>query len=93
MIAETGRLTDQRIELTDDQKEEIDRKLNELLNLGKPAVITFFEPDERKEGGRCTAAMGKLKQVDLLEGILVLDSGVKIPIRDILSVEEAEETE
>ena len=94
VIAETGRLTEERIELTEEQKDEIDRKLNELLELGKPALITFFEPDDRKAGGHYASASGRLKKVDTLEGILVLDGGDRIPIRDILSVEEEfEETE
>lgn len=92
VIADTERLTDQRIELTDDQKEEIDRKLNELLDLGKPAVITFFEPDERKEGGRYTVAAGKLKRVDPLEGLLIFEDGRKISVREILGIGEGTET-
>ena len=94
VITETGRLTEERIELTEEQKDEIDRKLNELIELGKPALITFFEPDEWKAGGHYVSASGRLKKVDPLEGILVLDGGDRIPIRDILSVEEEDkETE
>ena len=91
VITETWRLTEERIELTEEQKDEIDQKLNELIELGKPALITFFEPDERKADGHYVSASGRLKKVDPLEGILVLDGGDRIPIRDILSVEEEDE--
>ena len=91
VIAETGRLTEDRIELTDEQKDEIDRKLNELLDSGNPAVITFFEPDENKEGGRYSTVIAGLKRFDLMEEAVILDNGRKIPFRDLYQIEESEE--
>jgi hypothetical protein len=89
VIAETGRLTEDRIELTDEQKDEIDRKLNELLESGDPAVITFFEPDEKKDGGRYVSVRGKLKRYDIPEETVVLETGKRIPVRDLFRIEEA----
>ena len=68
VIAETGRLTGERVELTDERKEEIDRTLNELLDLGRPAVITYFEPDDRKDGGQYNVIAGVLKKDFLCSG-------------------------
>ena len=93
IIAETGRLTDSRIELTDERKDEIDRRLNELLESGNPAVITFFEPDEKKDGGRYVSVRGKLKRYDLLEEAVLLETGQRIPVRDLFRIEEASEAE
>ena len=90
VIAETGRMTDSRIELTDEQKDEIDRKLNELLENGEDAALTFFEPDSRKEGGRYVTVTGSIKRIDILEGVLRLNDGRGIPIRDILEIGETE---
>ncbi|MCD8005221.1 MAG: hypothetical protein LUE91_06155, partial [Oscillospiraceae bacterium] len=53
-VKETARLTDQRAELDDDMKEKLSERINLLQeNLAAaPAVeITYFIPDERKEGG------------------------------------------
>ena len=93
VIAETGRLTEDWIELTDEQKDEIDRKLKELLNSGDAAAITYFEPDSKKDGGQYVTVAGIIKQVDMLEGILILEDKSRIPIREILRIEDTEITE
>ena len=92
VIAETGRLTDARIELGDEQKDEIDRSLRDLLaDPDAVAEITVFEPDERKDGGRYRTIRGALRRYDAAEGVLLLRDGQKIPLDAILSVTEAEE--
>ena len=53
-IAETARLTDQRMELDEDTKAELDQRQAVLLeHIGEqPEItVTWFQPDERKEGG------------------------------------------
>jgi hypothetical protein len=88
VIAETGRLTDSRIELTDEQKDEIDRRLNELLQSGEPASFTYFIPDGKKDGGRIVTVTGSVRRLDPIEGIIVFESGEKIPVREILGIGE-----
>ena len=60
-VRETARLTDQRVELDESAKAELDRKLRLLLSLpGQPeASITYFRPDERKEGGAYETVTGR----------------------------------
>ena len=44
-IAETARLTDQRLEMSEDQQQEISRQLNMLQSRAKPdrtVTVTFF---------------------------------------------------
>ena len=50
-IQETARLTDQRVELTEEEKMLLDEKLRLLLDTGATGRITDFQPDEKKEGG------------------------------------------
>ena len=53
-IVETARLTDQKRELSEDQKQVISKALHDLQRRIKtdPGVtVTFFQPDERKSGG------------------------------------------
>ena len=91
VIAETGRQTQQKIELSDAQKDEIDRLLGELLRTGKPAAVTYFVPDEKKEGGRYAAVRGKIRRTDPAEGVIVLEDGLRIPVADVLDLTEAPE--
>ena len=54
-IQETARLTEQKMELDEDTKAELDRRQAILLEhiAEQPEVtVTWFQPDERKDGGR-----------------------------------------
>ena len=57
-VKETARLTDSHVELEDGQRERLDQRLSLLLkamgeNPGQEPVITvtYFKPDEKKDGG------------------------------------------
>lgn len=66
-IAETARLTDQRMELNEDAKVELDRRQAVLLeHIGEqPEVtVTWFRPDDRKEGGIYVTTVGRAKKID-----------------------------
>ena len=74
-IAETARLTDFQIELTDGAKAELNALLQSLAeNVRRcPEVrVTWFMPDERKSGGAYVTAMGCVKKVDPYREMLVL---------------------
>ena len=54
-IRETARLTEEQAELNEDKKEELNEKLQELMAHAEehPTVtVTYFKPDDRKEGGK-----------------------------------------
>ena len=89
-VAETARLTDSRIELTEDKKQLLDEKLHLLLDMADhpPAVrITRFIPDERKAGGSYEIITCKVASVDTFEGCVVLTDKRRIPIADISDIE------
>ena len=89
-IKETGRLTDRRIELTEDSRATLDRKQQLLLdNLADhPEVsVTYFVPDERKAGGAYITVTGNVKKVDDYQRLLILTDGTKIPLDEILDME------
>ena len=89
-IQETGRLTDQRIELTEDFRAVLDRKQQLLVeNLADhPEVsVTYFVPDERKAGGAYVTVTGRVKKVDDYQRLLLLTDGTKIPLDEILDME------
>lgn len=86
-IEETARLTDRKIELTEDEKNLLDEKLRLLLETGGEGVFTYYLPDERKDGGAYVTAEGAVKKVDPLKGRVVFANGTVIPIEDILEIE------
>lgn len=89
-VAETARLTDSRIELTEDKKQLLDEKLHLLLDMADhpPAVrITRFIPDARKAGGSYETVTCMVASVDTYEGCVVLKDKRRIPIADISDIE------
>lgn len=89
-VTETARTTDRRIELDENERQEIDRRLGILLaRLPEQTdiCITYFKPDERKSGGAYISAAGQIKKIDEYERCVVFFDGAVIPICDILCIE------
>lgn len=78
VIAEAGRLTDQKAVLEEDRLQELDRKLAILRKMLEsdttlPRVrITFFQPDEKKEGGKYITAEGLVRRIYDAERYILL---------------------
>ena len=88
-ISETSRLTEDRIELDNEEKRKIDIKLQELKNniSKKPKItITFFLPDIKKSGGEYKTVNGNLKNIDEYNQVLILEDKTKIPIKEIIEI-------
>ena len=82
-LAETARLTDQQIELSDDDKAVLDQKQRILLEHIKehPEIsVTWFQPDEKKDGGQYITTTGRLKRIDEFNQVLLLAGNIKIPL-------------
>ena len=89
-IKETGRLTNERIELDEEALTALDRKyqlLMEALDEAPEVTITYFQPDERKAGGRCVSATGAVKKVDDFERRITMQDGTRIPMDDVLIID------
>ena len=89
-IRERGRLTDSRAELSEDARALLDEKLRLLTQRrDEPAkaAVTCFRPYERKDGGAYVTITGRVKRVDAYAGLLVMQSGEKIPLEDIWDIE------
>lgn len=89
-IKKTARLTDQKIDLDDYEKEEINDKIQLITeHLGEDfeVVITYFQPDSRKAGGAYVDAVGIVKKIDEYDRVIILQDGKKIPIDDILDID------
>lgn len=91
-VRETARYTDEKIELTDEEKALLDVELQRLADsaASHPQVtLTYFRPDKRKSGGAYVTITGQVKKIDDLEGALILTGGVRILIEDILEIQQA----
>ena len=89
-IKETGRLTDERIELDEEALTVLDLKYQLLMDAFDkvPEVtITYFQPDERKAGGKYVSATGAVKKVDDFERLITMQDGTRIPMDDVLSID------
>ncbi len=77
-IDETARLTDEKIELAEDNRVELDRILNRLRSMMRlrPIVcITCFVADSRKHGGEYRCYRCRVDGIDEQERMLLLDNG------------------
>ena len=89
-VQETARLTDEKIELTEDEKAILDMRLQKLADeiSSQPKVtLTYFRPDKKKAGGAYLTVTGQLKKIDDYEGALILMGGERILIEDILEIQ------
>lgn len=89
-IKETGRLTDSIIELSEDCKEFLNRKLqliSEHIHEQPEITITYFHPDERKEGGSYQKITGNIKKIDEYHKCIIMLNGCRISINSIYEIE------
>ena len=89
-IEETGRLTEQPVELWEDARMELDRRQQILLDnaaLSPEVTVRYFCPDSRKEGGAYVTVSGRLKSVDSVNRVLHLQNGIGIPLSVIVELD------
>lgn len=88
-VKETARITEDRIELNEEQKNKLDKKLLKLENnisKNPRAIITYFVPDLKKSGGEYVTVVGNLKRIDRYRKVIILDNKKEIPIDEIIEL-------
>lgn len=88
-IKETARLTDERINLDEDEKAMLDAKLQEIkahLKERPQISITYFKPDGNKEGGSYEVICGRVKKIDEYEHQIVFEDGICVRIEDLVEI-------
>lgn len=89
-IAETARLTDARVELDEVRQSELNDRLQVIMARieENPLVtVTYFKPDERKDGGSYVQVNGHIKKVDTCGHMIVMMDGTRISMDEIYEIE------
>lgn len=89
-IAETARQTSPKIEMMEDDRQLMDRKLSILSSHleEEPTIsITFFQPDSRKSGGHYLTITGVVKSIRTNERVIIMKDRKKISIDAIIGLE------
>lgn len=88
-VAETARLTEEKPELSESRKAELDAVLQILLEriAERPeAVVTYFRPDGRKSGGARVTEKVRVRAIDPVRRALVTADRRELPLDDITDV-------
>lgn len=99
VIAETGRLTDRKIELSEHEKILLDQKLtlidDVIQDKHHPEItVVYFVPDYLKEGGEYEEYIGRVRQIDPIERTVVFladnsrSAGKTIRVDDIKEIHD-----
>ena len=97
VIAETARLTDRKVELSESEKILLDQKLtlidDVIQDKHHPEIsVVYFVPDYLKEGGEYEAYTGQVRKIDPIERTVVFlaangrSAGKTIRVDDITEI-------
>ncbi|MBA4700555.1 MAG: hypothetical protein H2212_14120 [Ruminococcus sp.] len=89
-IKETARLTDEKVELDEYMKDALNDRLQIIADRLKEhpeIVITYFQPDVKKNGGAYVTVSGRAKKIDEYKRVVVMSDGAVVPVDEIISIE------
>ena len=95
-VREAARVTEEKVELDESEKEQMNQILAELLEKyqGHPPVsLTCFCPDQHKSGGEYRTIKGKIKKIDHTRQKIYLEDQESIGLEQIVKIEEQKETD
>lgn len=88
-IEEAGRLTEGKVELGEEALNALNRRYWLLVDAlgGEPEVeITYFRPDDRKNGGAYLTVTGIVRKIDEYARLITMQDGTRIPMDDVLRI-------
>jgi len=93
-IRETARLTETLAEPDEGVRERLDQRLQRLLaeirenpHRAPEVRVTYFQPDEKKDGGSYVSVSGKLRRVDRVQRQILFSDGTVLPMDKLFSIE------
>lgn len=85
-VIETGRLTQNKIELDNEQKLSINNKLQYVLNTSEEVSLTYFVKDLKKSGGKYIEKTGYIKKVDTIKQQIIFIDKTIIQIENVIDI-------
>ena len=88
-VKETARLTNKKIEINEELKEILNKKIQLIQKKIKeqPQIeITYFIPDSKKDGGKYETVTNSVKKIDTYKGEIILIDGTTIAIDEIIDI-------
>ena len=89
-VKETERLTESFVELDENVKAVLDERIQiikAVLSKHPEIRITYFVPDQRKEGGSYMEIRGVVKKISEFKRILTMEDGTEIPFDHISEID------
>ena len=89
-IKESARLTDDFLELSEDELVFLDMRLQEIernINSHPKVKITYFVYDNKKDGGSYEEEIINVRRIDLVNRILSSTDHIDYPLGNIVSIE------
>lgn len=88
-IEETARITCQKKELNDEQKEILNNKLQKIqekIEIKPEITVTYFVEDLKKNGGKYVTVAGKVRKIDKNKQIIIFEDKTEIQIEGIIEI-------
>ncbi len=88
-VAETARLTQPRAALDEGVIAELDAHIGQLraqVSTHPAAEITYFVPDDKKEGGAYVTVRGRICKIRDFEKQIVLEDGTIVPVEQVMDL-------
>lgn len=88
-VKETERTTEEKIEIDEEWRAILDEKIQLIQGKIKeqPKIeITYFIPDNKKQGGKYQKVIGNIKQIDNYKKDIILTNGIRITIDEIIDI-------
>lgn len=88
-VKETARLTNKKIEINEELKEILDLKIQliqEKIKEQPDVTITYFIPDDKKQGGKYKTVTNSVKKIDTYKNEIILIDGTTIAIDEIIDI-------
>ena len=89
-VKETARQTQEKIQLDQYIKDGLNNKLqiiDDQLKEHPEIEITYFQPDQKKDGGVYTTSIVIVKKIDKYEKLVVMEEGTTIYLDHIIKIE------
>ena len=86
-VYESERITDKKIEISEEEKEIINKRITFLYNNKLPSIFTYFVKDNKKSGGYYKRIKSTIIKIDYINKELILENKFKLKMDDIFSIE------